>query len=140
MSQTLKQSKDFDILVQHSIKHSVMPYSAVGLDKSPSPARYARTGWDTCPALIVPLASLALKVLLNATRIYQSLWTITKSVTYSPILKSMQTRQSRCEQIFFGDCFSQKKFDNTGPRSYYKVNKIENFYFLKYPFSRKIQQ
>ena len=39
----------------------------------PAPARYARTGWDTCPASLAPLASLTLKVLLNATRIYQSL-------------------------------------------------------------------
>ena len=48
----------------------------------PAPARYARTGWDTCPASLAPLASLALKILLNATRIYQSLWTILESVRY----------------------------------------------------------
>ena len=35
----------------------------------PAPARYACTGWDTCPALLAPLAFLALKVLLNATQI-----------------------------------------------------------------------
>ena len=53
----------------------------------PAPAHYARTGSDTCPASLAPiasLASLAIKVLLNATRIYQSLWTMSKSVTYSP--------------------------------------------------------
>ena len=36
----------------------------------PAPACYARTGWDTCPASLAPLA---LKVLLNVTQIYQSL-------------------------------------------------------------------
>ena len=27
---------------------------AVGLDRSPSPGSQARTGWDTCPALLAP--------------------------------------------------------------------------------------
>ena len=39
--------------------------SAVGLDKSSAPACNARTGWDTCPAVV---ALLAFKVLLNTTK------------------------------------------------------------------------
>ena len=46
----------------------------VGTDRSPSSGSQACTGWDTCPAL------LALVVLLNPTRVYQSLWTSEKKV------------------------------------------------------------
>ena len=42
--------------------------SAVGLDRSPAPACFVRTGWDTCPVLLAQLTLLALKVLLNATQ------------------------------------------------------------------------
>ena len=48
----------------------------------PAMAHYARTGLDTCPAFLAPLALLTLKVLLNATQINQSLWNISKSVEY----------------------------------------------------------
>ena len=46
----------------------------------PAPAHYTHTGWDTCPASIASLAPLALKYLLSATRIYQSLGNISKSI------------------------------------------------------------
>ena len=35
------------------------------LDGKPAQLRFAHTGWDTCPALLTPLALLALKVVLN---------------------------------------------------------------------------
>ena len=41
--------------------------SVVGLARLPALARFAHNGWDYCPATLAPLASLALKVLLNAT-------------------------------------------------------------------------
>ena len=44
----------------------------------PAPAPYARTGWDACPVSLALLALLAVKVLMNATRIYQNLWNISK--------------------------------------------------------------
>ena len=42
--------------------------SVVGLYRSPSPAHFAHTGWDTFPASLALLALLVLLVLLNATR------------------------------------------------------------------------
>ena len=49
--------------------------SVVGFDRytSPGSVRSPCTGWDTCPDLLTPLALLALKVLLNATRKLKSL-------------------------------------------------------------------
>ena len=46
----------------------------------PAPSRYVPTGWDNCPASLAPLASLALKVLLKAFLIYQSVEYIKVSV------------------------------------------------------------
>ena len=42
--------------------------STLGLDSSPALASFAHTGWDTCLALLAPLTSLVLKVLLNTTQ------------------------------------------------------------------------
>ena len=35
--------------------------SAVGFGQGPSPGSQARTGWDTCPSLASPVASLLYK-------------------------------------------------------------------------------
>ena len=45
----------------------------VGLKGPPALGSFARTGWDTCPASLAPLALLALKVLLNAIQKVKSL-------------------------------------------------------------------
>ena len=43
------------------------------LDRSPAPACYPCTIWNTCLALLAPLASLTLKFVLNTTCVYQRL-------------------------------------------------------------------
>ena len=47
----------------------------VGLDRCPSQCwwSFTRNGWDTCSASVAPLASLPLKVLLNATQKFKCL-------------------------------------------------------------------
>ena len=47
---------------------NVLLNSAVDLNRSPSLGSLSHTGWDTCLASVAPLASITLKVLLNAAR------------------------------------------------------------------------
>ena len=47
--------------------------SVVGLDRTPALAHFARTGWDTCPASLAPLALLVFTVLLSAAQKVKSL-------------------------------------------------------------------
>ena len=48
----------------------------LALTGPPARACFARTGWDTCQALLAQLALITLKLLLNTTRLYQILWNI----------------------------------------------------------------
>ena len=54
-------------MINHLLLNLKNHLNLVGFDRSRSPSHYAHTGWDTCLALLAPLALLALKVLLNTT-------------------------------------------------------------------------